>query len=238
MKALSSIWLMKKTALLTAAAATTWVLTATTPVSADTLYTQAANFVGGFASQTDVNPAFDITTYDNFSLPTASNITSVGWVGSYFDPATQGAITAFTITLYADNAGKPGALLASTGDVASNAGETFLRNDNAGSPTYAYNLNTAFLVAGGTHYWLSIVADLPHPPEWGWEAATGPDGSSYLCGPGGCGSEISDVAFTLSGTAVPEPGSAVLLATALCIGLIVRAATRNRYRPNRHFEGL
>jgi len=219
--------MMTKTPLL-AAAVTAWVLTATNSASADILYSQAASFTGSFASLNDGNPAFNITTYDNFSLPTASNITSVGWIGSYFDPATQGALSGFTITLYADNAGKPGSVLASTGDVAGKAGETFLRIDSAGSPTYAYNLNTAFLVSGSIKYWLSIVADLPPPSEWGWESATGPDGSSYLCGPGGCGFEISDVAFTLNGTAVPEPGSALLLATAVCGGLIVRAATRKR----------
>ncbi len=185
------------------------------------IYFQNPDYNGAYSSQNDTNGFGNFATaYDNFTLSGTYTISTVEWVGSYFNPSIQGTITGFTVSFYADNAGVPGTQLATTGDVAGNANESFLRIDNAGNPTYLYGLGTSFTATGGTKYWLSIVPDLGFPPQWGWETGTGGDGASYQCFFGSCGAVPNDLAFAL---ATPEPGSMLLLATALAeIGLVVR----------------
>jgi len=134
-------------ALLGVAMLAAWAGITVTPASAGTLiYAQNPDYNGTYASQNDTNGLGNFATaYDNFTLGAANNITSVEWVGSYYSPPTQGTITGFTVNFYANTAGAPGVLLYSTGDLAGNASETFLQNDNLGDPTYLYTLNTAGL---------------------------------------------------------------------------------------------
>jgi len=206
-----------------------WAGITVVPASASgILYFQNPDYNGAYSSQNDTVGGLGnfATAYDNFTLTGNYNITSVEWIGSYFNPPNQGTITGWTLNFYADNSGTPGALLYSTGDVAGNASEAFLQNDNAGDPTYLYGLNTAFFAANGTQYWLSVVPDLGFPPQWGWETATGGDGASYQCFLGTCGAQPNDLSFALFGNAaaaVPEPSSVLLVATALvALNLLVR----------------
>ena len=181
------------------------------------VYFQNPDYNGAYSSQNDTN-GFGLfaQAYDNFTLGATTNLTSVEWIGSYFNPPQQGPITAWTLQFYSDAAGAPGNLLYQT-NVAGTANETFLTIDNAGDPTYLYGLNVNFTAAAGTQYWLSVYPDLGFPPQWGWETGTGGDGASYQCFFGGCGPLAGDLSFALFGNqgTTPEPGTLIMLGTGI-----------------------
>ena len=161
--------------------------------------------------------------YDNFTLGTASTVTGVDWVGGYFNPPTQGPITAFTISFYADSGGAPGGLLAST-SVSGTANETLITG-----PNYSYTTAiTPFMAAAGTEYWMSIEPDLGFPPQWGWASGTGGDGIAYQDFFGSRSQLGTDLAFGLQGmpSAVPEPSSLVILVSGM--GFLVYGWRRRR----------
>lgn len=189
------------------------------------VYFQNPDFNGAFASQNDTNGNGNFATvYDNFTLGSTTSLSSVEWIGSYFNPPVQGPITGWTLQFYADAAGQPGASIYST-HVAGTAGETFLQFDNAGDPTYLYGLNVNFTAAAGTQYWLSVVPDLGFPPQWGWETGTGGDGLSYQDFFGARSALGNDLSFALfSGTSTPEPGTLIMLGT----GILGLAGTLRR----------
>ena len=166
-------------------------------------------------------------SWDNFNLGgTSYNLTSVEWIGSYFNPPVQGPITAWTLQLWSDVAGAPGNLLYEV-DAAGNAGETFLEIDNLGDPTYLYGLPVNYNTTANTTYWLSVYPDLGFPPQWGWETGTGGDGAAYQCYLEACGPIPNDLSFAVFGnpvTTTPEPGSLILLGS----GILGLAGTLRR----------
>ena len=194
--------------------------------ASDLVYVQPTDDAGSYASQNDTSTFGNFATaYDNFTLASNTDITHVEWDGSYF--GGTGTITGFTVDFYADNGGTPGALIASSGDVAGNADQSYLGTDASGDPTYSYVLLTGFNATAGTQYWLSITPDLSFPPQWGWETGTGGDGSSYQCFFGSCGSTPNDLAFALG---VPEPGSGYLLPSGLVfLAFMFRKNLRSRF---------
>jgi hypothetical protein len=190
---------------------------------ADLLYSQPSDFgspnANGVASQNDTSPGgFGnfATAYDNFTLTMTATITNVTWQGLYFNPPTQGPITAFTIAIWANNpagGGQPGAQLF-TQTISGTANETFVGLEGGTFPTYNYSADiSGFTATAGTAYWLSIVPDLAFPPQWGWHSGTGGDGRSIQDFLGTRMVITNDDAFTLNSPspAVPEPASLTML---------------------------
>lgn len=141
-----------------------------------TVYEQAPNHSGGFDSQFSnaVPDSQRIVVADEFQLDQPTLIDNITWWGS---PRTFDADT-FTIRLYADNGGQPGAILQSF-DAPNNIVETptddfVLPPDPAhnfdGIPEvlYSFDLPTAFLAEGHTQYWLSVFT-VPAFDEVAWE---------------------------------------------------------------------
>lgn len=113
------------------------------------VYNQPSNNFGSYASQNDTNTGGlgnFATTYDNFTLGSSADLQSVDFTGSYFNPPTQGLITAFTISIYGDSgSNSPGASLYST-TVPGNGGETSLS-----APILLVTLY--FLMRKTFHFW-------------------------------------------------------------------------------------
>ncbi len=207
-----------------ATAASMALASGTTAQAAATLYAQGWNGTANmWASQNDPGGNGNFATvYDNFNLATTSQVTGVTFVGGFFNPPNAGNITGFSLKVYADNAGQPGAAVYST-SVAGNGGETGCASV-AGFPVCSYSIATNFVATAGTSYWLSVVPDLNFPPQWGWAQGTGGDGGSYQDFLGGRGKLNADLAFSLTGTAgVPEPSAwAMMLAGFGLLGLALR----------------
>jgi len=177
--------------------------------NAGTLYSQPWD--GGsnsFASQNDTPGGIGnfATAYDNFTLSSTSDVEDVEWTGGYFNPPESGPITAWTITFYANNAGALGGVL-NTLKFNDTGNETFVGIVNGIFPIYTYSETfTSIDLAAGT-YWLSVVPDLSVPPQWGWATGTGGDGTSYENFLGTLSATGVDMAFDITGSAIPEPST-------------------------------
>jgi hypothetical protein len=174
-----------------------------------TLYTQAYDNNGFLnASQNDTGLGNFASTYDNWNINPGGlyTVNEVQFTGGYYN-GNPGTITGWTVNVYFDNAGAPGNLQ-HTAHISGNGNETSL-----GGNIYTYDLSgLGFQELSGIEYWLSVVPDLNFPPQWGWATGTGGDGVGYQ-DYFGQRQQIGDSAFTLIGTAVPEPGTLVMLGT-------------------------
>jgi hypothetical protein len=219
--------------LLTGAAVIAIDLAVPVPAQAGLLYSQPTDYADAFASQNDTSNGGMgnyATTYDDFTLTTAASVASVSWVGSYFGQSGTNTVTGFTLSFWANNAGVPGAMMAST-DVSGNANETLLIVDPNGFTTNSYsaNLTAPFSAAAGTTYWLSIVGDLAIPPQWGWETGTGGNSEGYNVFEGKGSFTGTDFAFSLfSANVVPEPSTFVIAGQGGVVLLAYRWLRRRR----------
>ena len=124
---------------------------------------------------------------DDFTFTGSSNITKVGWQGIYCvqtpnAPAPSPTATGFTITFYADAAGRPNtaAPLQTQTFTLAQVNQTLDRTvggltcgtaTNTTWPYYSYSatLSTPFPAAANTKYWIGIQARSPSfAVYWGW----------------------------------------------------------------------
>ncbi len=195
--------------------------------NAATLYDQPV-LPGGnaWASHNDpgINGPYG-TAYDDFVLGSAAHITGVSFTGLYFPGSVAGNITNFAISVYADNAGQPGASIYSV-----NIPGTPVETPTGFSLTFGYSFDMDFMASGGTRYWLSVVPTMLFPPQWGWSEGTGGNGSLYQDFFGSRNEIAADLAFTLTGDvtsgAVPEPATWAMLI--IGFGAVGFAARRRR----------
>jgi hypothetical protein len=202
---------------LVCAAALSLLLGGVGQAMAEVVYDQPSNFgapnANGLASQNDpAQGGVFARAYDNFTIAAGAMITDVTWQGLTFNPPTMNPnITGFTIQIWDNNTaggGQPGNSLSMT-HIAGNAGQTFVGNEAGQFPTFNYAASiTPFNATAGTQYWISIVADLTFPPQWGWHSGTGGDNRSVQDFLGSRSVIGNDDAFTLS--SAPEPGSLAL----------------------------
>lgn len=175
----------------------------TTPVVVPTgrstiVATSTAGFVEARTSQIVTNGALPATTFDDFSLATATTIRTVGWQGIYCVQQPNAAAPSptaitFTVRIYTDVSGRPNVatpVLAATFPLAQ-VGQTFDKTvsgllcgtaANTTWPFYRYSvtLPTAFVAAANTRYWISVQATTPsYDVFWGWRDGT-PDNNLSL----------------------------------------------------------
>ncbi|WP_158222732.1 PEP-CTERM sorting domain-containing protein [Rhodopirellula sp. MGV] len=180
----------------------------------------------------------NVVTFDNFSLGKQTEIDGAAWLGAYFENGTGDLLIdmadSFTVSVYGNAGGVPGALLES---------QTLglgMYSEVSGGPVgapgysdyfgYGAALNPFRLDAGD--YWFSVTANIPSPAPvsddtyWLWGSGVGDsdmDGVSFSTANG---IETEDQIFALSGNVVPEPSSLAIVAVG---GLFL---TRRRKRSN------
>ncbi len=213
---------MKKLAFLMAASVGVSLLSSV--AAADLIYANSWDGTGNaYSSQNDTAPGgFGnyATVYDSFTFTGPTVVNEIAWVGEYFN-GPDGAISSFTLSFYLDDGtGAPGAFAGSIA-TGNNANETFIGNAG-GFDTFLYDAS-GFTVSGGPGtYWMSVVADTPFPPQWGWSSSADGGGQAYQDFFGARGGLGTNMAFAMFGTTTPEPASMAAL------GLGVVALIRRR----------
>ena len=171
--------------------------TETPPTHETTVPATTSGFVDARTSQIVGGGGAPTQVFDDFTFATSGSIKTVAWQGIYCvqtanAPAPDPTATSFTVSFYADAAGRPNTaapLQTSTYTVAQSA-QTFEKtvpNLNCGTatgttwPFYKYQVTLAapFAATAGTKYWISIQATTPsYSVFWGWRDGTPNDNSS------------------------------------------------------------
>jgi hypothetical protein len=155
--------------------------------------------------------------FDDFTFTTAASVRTVGWQGGFCRQATNAAAptptaTTFTVTFYADVAGRPntGAPLASTTFPIAQAAQTFEKNEaglacgpwaNTVFALYRYSvtLPSTFVASANTKYWISVQAATPtYDVIWGWRGGTSDNATSLQLFSGTYTTLTLDRAFSLA----------------------------------------
>lgn len=161
----------------------------------------------------------------SFELDQSAAVHGVAWRGSYFDPTTPGASTAFVISFFQDAAGMPAEAPFFTAEVLA---------DVAALPgpiaefSYAGVLPGALLLPGGVPLWISIAeSDAATSASFTWRKSSESGTSFSRIDPTGAWQAFPGSAgLALDGltTTVPEPGTAASLA----LGILGLAGVRRR----------
>lgn len=191
------------------------------------------------------------TVYDNFSFSFDGAIVEYSWVGGYRDAGVLA--DSFTVSIFEDNtplvagATQPGnlvsALINSTTFLPAEANETVIDGfgpepgDNEGG-FYSYTATAPNIpIVAGRDYWFSVVANLDADEGSGgndWGLAFSTFGPADGLGIQDFQNDITipdtvrfqdPIDFSFSVTAIPEPSSAILLAT---LGLTASLRRRRR----------
>ena len=164
------------------------------------------------------------TAYDDFVLASDGLLTEVSWIGAY-DLSTPGLAPDFTVSIFTGLDSTLGSgVLVDSFNVGS-ANET-ANGDVADYFSYTADMSGFGLhLTGGTTYWLSVVANLDFGDAgWGWAFSDiGNDVSFQDFGDTSLTRYDDQVDYAFSVTAVPEPGSAIVL-----VGLMGFAGFRRR----------
>lgn len=194
----------------------------------------------GLSSQLDTVYPFESQVADDFVLAGGGqfNVTGISFTGLQFnDPPDIPIPTDFNIFFYADGGGAP----LYTGDGTSSPVADAIASITAtltppepvpGPYTYAFDFvadagQSAVVLNAGTTYWVTVQADFPFPPQFGWEGDS--SGGNAVQGFPLLGTPFwspvnTEMVFQLYGTrvtGVPTPTTAMLMVAGL-IGLALR----------------
>lgn len=191
------------------------------PAEAVVIFSQTPAATNAFGSDRQINANGDRIA-DDFSLVAPATVRSVVWRGAYAPTDSPVFPTLFDLTIYADSAGLPGAVLSNT-TVGVTGVDTGV--DILGFDLYEFAADlTPTVLGAGTPFWFSAIADTATDVDDSWFWLTG-SGLSRAFQPDVTGNGpwqltanldqyfiLSDVAF--SAVVIPEPASAGLLALA------------------------
>jgi len=143
---------------------------------AETIGYEQSPSQGGFGSDGLV-----ATVADEFQLDQSALIRNITWWGGYAHDIQQPPPVAddFTMRLFADQSGKPGAVLrdfnlgndvnrVATGDFLVPPSDFFPDELGVAEFKYSFDLPGSFVAKANTRYWLSIL-NVPVADGWSWE---------------------------------------------------------------------
>ena len=199
------------------------VLTLARPASAATIFSQP---YPGPAPGTVSDSGHGQLAADDFTLLTTSILTDFHWWGSYTstpDPLTA-PIDSFSLTFFPDLA----SLISATGGVTANLTNIVRTSIGdftpAGNAIFSYTADFVTGLAFSPGTYVVLLVGNSGPQFFGWTDR--PDGSAFVRLGGNWFVNTHGQAFEITGIAVPEPATLLLLG----IGVVSAAARRRSTR--------
>lgn len=181
----------------------------------------------GFFSDAVPGQFYDQLIGDGFALTGATPVSGVTFWGfsEFFDLGDYTNISSFTVVLYANNAGLPGAPIVSETFATGSTNPTAIGLAPNGAILYRQEITFSGVqnLSAGS-YFVSIGATISDPfgDAWAWQSSLSGFGDSIVAqlpvgAPWGAFSGFGDMAFEIN--AVPTPGAASLVLVAGLTGL-------------------